>query len=192
MQTRSSIGKMPIDYKLFVVPKCPKACVLRPSSYAHASTSSSLRCLTLTLLPRFLLCILIVVFLLRHHLPRLEGISETQGRASTDADIGNSSASDRSKRQEQASGASGRRGRAHRGLGLELGKLLIVAVVAAHCRCFFCSLCTCLVQAREFREHAALDTNKSMCRRGSKGEASGGLRARTFVLQSGRKAPAGV
>jgi hypothetical protein len=43
--------------------------MLRLSSDTHAPYSSALGCLTLALLSGFLLCILVVSFLLRHHLP---------------------------------------------------------------------------------------------------------------------------
>ena len=97
-------------------------------------------------------------------------------------------ASDRSKRQEQAAGVAVPTGALALSLASSSSSLSSLLTAAA----FSAAFARAYVQAREFREHAALDTNKSMCRRGSKGEASGGLRARTFVLQSGRRAPAGV
>lgn len=54
-----------------------RAHMLRLPSDTHAPSSSALRCLTLALLSRFLLCILVVSFLLRHQLPapRMRGQS---------------------------------------------------------------------------------------------------------------------
>ena len=54
-----------------------RAHMLRLSSDTHAPSSSALGCLTLAFLSRFLLCILVVSFLLRHHLraPSMRGQS---------------------------------------------------------------------------------------------------------------------